>query len=198
MAKRREREQEGRRERKTKERSNGEKKRWRGKKREEKKQSGRRILRQLNGMGGLVSRNWCQTKLPGVVTTPTLHFVYSSSGERGLLVHGDMTACNRYHLPLLSRGDKTTKTVKAVIVKCLHWQIALYRSNLEERWTQFLQHWVSLHLAFFFIYTSSFVKQVQVSFYFKLHKTHVNVCLNLIGSVAVCHSVCFMHSYPSE
>lgn len=109
------------------------KKKMKGKKREEKKQSGRRILRQLNGMGGLVSRNWCQTKLPGVVTTPTLHFVYSSSGERGLLVHGDMTACNRYHLPLLSRGDKTTKTVKAVIVKCLHWQIALYRSNLEER-----------------------------------------------------------------
>lgn len=76
-----------------------------------------------------------------------------------------LATCNRYHLPLLSRGDKTTKTVKAVIVKCLHWQIALYRSNLEERWTQFLQHWVSLHLAFFFIYTSSFVKQVQWVFF---------------------------------
>ena len=40
---------------------------------------------------------------------------------------------SRYHLSLLSGDDKATKTVKAVIVKCLRWQIALFHIDLKEQ-----------------------------------------------------------------
>lgn len=72
----------------------------------------------FNGwVGRLVSRNWCQHGLSGVVATPTLHFVYSHRGEKGLLVLWRLETWGRYHLSLLSSGDKSTKTVKAIIVK---------------------------------------------------------------------------------
>lgn len=52
------------------------------KKSEKKKES--LTLRQFKGVGGLVLRNGCKTKLPGGVTTPTLYFTYNYSREGGL------------------------------------------------------------------------------------------------------------------
>lgn len=74
------------------------------------------------------------------MTVPAVHSVYCSGmwyGEARLIVTvtGLLVTYKRYHLSLLDSRDKTTKTIKAVIVKYLHGLISPYHAGLKEQYT---------------------------------------------------------------
>ena len=89
---------------------------------------------------------------------------------------------SRYHLSLSSRDDKATKTVKAVVVKCLQWQIALYHIDLKEQCI----HVFFKTLGFFICHLDSSFKGTSGIFLFH---TKVATCYCVLKFNYICGTV---------